>query len=66
MCFPIFKEYEYMAVSSAKLQTSVFLVKNVRSFMTRLNKIGPNIDPFGRISRYEQKVDLSSPVEDGL
>ena len=48
-----------MVVSSAKLQTSVFLMKKIRSFMKRLNKIGPNIDPFGtflRISRYELKA----------
>ena len=48
-----------MVVSSAKLQTSVFLMKNIKSFMKRLNKIGPNIDICGtflRISRYELKV----------
>ena len=34
--------------------------KHIRSFMKRLNKIGPNIDPCGtslRISRYKLKVD---------
>ena len=48
-----------MVVSSVKLQTSVFFMKNVRSFMKTLNKIGRNIDPYGiflRISRNELKV----------
>ena len=51
------------------MQASVSLIKNIRSFMKRLNKIGPNIDPCGtllRISRYELKVNLFLPVEDGL
>ena len=46
-------------IISAKLQTSVFLIKNIKSFMKRLNKIGANIDPCGtflRIPRYELKV----------
>ena len=50
-----------MAALSTKLQTSVSLMKNVRSLMVRLNKIGRNIDPCGiplRISRYQLKVDL--------
>ena len=37
--------------------------------MKRLNKISPNIDPFGtflRISRYEPKVALFSPAGDSL
>ena len=48
-----------MVVSSAKLQTFVFLMKNIKSFMKRLNKIGSNIDLCGtflRISRYGLKV----------
>ena len=35
-------------------------MKKIRSFMKRLNKIGPNSDPCGkplRISRYELKID---------
>ena len=43
---PYFNEYEYMVTSSPKFQTSVSLMKNIRSFMKRSNKIGPNIDPF--------------------
>ena len=53
-----------MVVSSAKLQTSVLLMKNIRSFMKILNKIGANIDPCGlflRISTQELKH-----VVDGL
>ena len=48
-----------MLVSLPKLQATVFLMKNIKSFMEKLNKIGPNIDPcvtFLRISRYELKV----------
>ena len=48
-----------MVVSSAKLQTSVFLMKNTKLFIKKLNKIGPNIDPcltFLKISRYELNV----------
>ena len=42
----------------AKLQTSVSLMKSIRSFMKWLSKIGPNIDPCRtplRISRHELK-----------
>ena len=49
-----------MVVSSAKLQTSVSVIKNIRSFMKKLNKIGLNTDPCGvtlRILRCELKVD---------
>ena len=48
-----------MVVSSAKLQTSTFLMKSTKSFMKRLSKVGNNIDPCGtflRIPRYELKV----------
>ena len=44
-------------------------MKNIRSFTKMLNKIGPNIDSCGiplRISRYELKVDIIFPVEDGF
>ena len=54
-----FNEHEYKLVSSVKLQTSVSLTKNLRSFMKRFNKSGPNIDPCRtppRISRYTLKV----------
>ena len=53
------KNHEHMVVSLPKLQATVFLMKNIKSFMEKLNKIGPNIDPcvtFLRISRYELKV----------
>ena len=43
-----------MVISPAKLQTSFFLMKNTKSFMKRLNKIGANIDPCG--TRYKLKV----------
>ena len=46
-----------MVVSSAKLQTSGSLVKNMRSYMKKLKKIGPNIDPCGT---------LFLAIEDGL
>ena len=52
--------------SSAKLWTSVSLMKNIRSFKKRLNKIGPNIDPCGAplgISRYELKFNLFYPLK---
>ena len=55
-----FNELEYMVVSLQKLQTSISLMENIRSFMKKLNKIGSNIDPCGistRISIYELKVD---------
>ena len=55
-----FNEHEYIAVSLAKLQTSVSLMKNIRSSMKRLNEIGPCVDPCGtplRIPGYELKVD---------
>ena len=48
-----------MVVSSTKWQTSVFFIKNIKSFMKRLNKIGPNINPGGTfliVSRWELKV----------
>ena len=54
-----FNEHEYKLVSSVKLQTSVSLMKNLRSFMKRFNKSGPNIDLCRtppRISRYTLKV----------
>ena len=50
--------YHTTVVSSAKLETSAFLMKNIKSFMKSLKKIGPNIDSCGtflRISRYELK-----------
>ena len=34
-----FGEHEYIVVSSAKLQTSVFWMKNIKSFIKRLNDI---------------------------
>ena len=49
-----------MVVRWAKLQTSVSLMKNIRSFEKKVNKAGPNIDPCGtplRISGYELNVD---------
>ena len=42
-----FGEYEYIVVSSAKLQTSVSWMKNIKSFIKRLNNIGPRIEPCG-------------------
>ena len=59
--FPQLIEDEYIVGSSAKLQTSVSLTESRRSFMKRLNKIGPNIDPCGTplgISRYQLNVDF--------
>ena len=36
-------EHEYIIVSSAKLQTSVSWIKKIKSFIKRLNNIGPRI-----------------------
>lgn len=55
-------------VPSAKLETFASLMKNIRSFIQRLNKIGPNIDPFETPSKdvqdMNQKLTLVLPVED--
>ena len=62
----LFNEHEYMVVSSAKWQTSVSFMKNIRSFTKRLNVIDPNIDPCGtslRISRYELQLADSHCVK---
>ena len=37
----------YEVVSFAKLQTYVSFIKRSKSFMKLLNKVGPNIDPWG-------------------
>lgn len=55
-------------VPSAKLETFASLMKNITSFIQRLNKIGPNIDPFETPSKdvqdMNQKLTLVLPVED--
>ena len=47
-----------MAVSSAKLQTSVSFIQDIGSLIKRVNKICPIIDPCGitlKISKWELK-----------
>ena len=38
-----------MVTSSAKLQTSVSLMKNIKSLIKMLNRIGSKIEPCGRV-----------------
>ena len=42
-----FGEHEYNVVSSAKLETSVSWMKNIKSFIKTLNSIRPRIEPCG-------------------
>ena len=42
-----FGEYVYIIVSLAKLQTSVFWMKNIKSFIKRLSNSGPMIELCG-------------------
>ena len=44
-------------VPSAKLETFASLMKNITSFIQRLNKIGPNIDPFETPSKDVQDMN---------
>ena len=37
-----------MVVSSEKLQTSVSLMKNIKSFRKILNRVGPKVEPCGK------------------
>ena len=45
-----FGEHKYLVVSSAKLQTSVSRMKNIKSFIKRLNNFGPRIEPLRKTS----------------
>ena len=38
-------DHEYIVVSPAKLQISVSYIKNIKSFIRRLNDIRPRIEP---------------------
>ena len=42
-----FGEHEHIIVSSAKLQTSDSSMKNIKSFVKRLNNIGLRTEPCG-------------------
>ena len=52
-----FNQHEYIMVPSAKLETFASLMKNITSFIQRLNKIGPNIDPFETPSKDVQDMN---------
>ena len=42
-----FGEHDYIVVSSTKLQTPISWMKNIKSFIKMLNRVGPKIEPCG-------------------